>query len=320
MGMMPVYYDYRFVYKGEPLDLSDTAVSVLRRQLGENTSGDLKNYLLSNNFGLADFGSFADVKMQSYNFTEDRDHGYNVTVNFADGSISLNEDFTRWTDAHVMCEDEACSENSRIRPGDIPSDDQVIAIADNFLKNYGIATQNYGEPYVDDNWRLYYEQSADRSGYYLPEVVNVIYPLLVDGREVRDESGNPTGINLSVNVRVNAVTGMWGLTTQRYDASSYAAETDANRIIKIAEAGGFRSYYPLADNNDAKSIALGTPERSLVKIYNYQNGINQELLVPALVFPAEGVSDLYYSPKFVVVPLVEELLNDPSYPNIYQLK
>lgn len=312
MGIMPPYYGYKFVYKGDALELTDETVQVLRRQLGESSSRDLKNFLLANDFGLADFGSFSNLKLQSFNFTEDRDHGYSVMVNFADGSIAINEDWLRWPDAHLNCADQPCYDAGKIEIGEIPSDKDLIAIADDFLSRHGIATGDFGQPSVENFWRMQYEQSSSQTDFYPPETISVIYPLRILGQEVFDEAGNPFGMTISVNTRVRQVTGLWNLTTQRYQSSDYAAETDAGKIIKIAEAGGFRRNYPLEDSAGAKTLSLGTPDISLVKIYSWQDGVNQELLVPALVFPvvdAPGSAD-YYSPKNVVVPLAKELLDE----------
>lgn len=318
IGFLPPVYNLRYVYKGEPLKLTADKVNVLRRLIGESASGDLQNYLKTNGLGLVELGSFSNAKLQSFNFLENKDLGYMVTVSFTDGSVSISQDWTRWQSVHPICVEQDCFEKNRVQTSDMLSEQSVIEIADAFLAEHGIARKNFGQPVFDNSWRVMYEQSIDKANFYFPEAVNVTYPFLIDGKEVFDEAGNKTGMVVSIDIRARKVSGLWGLTTQRFESSEYVAETDGARIIQIAEAGGFRGgLYPLYDEQGRSlNVELGTPETALVKIYNWKDGQNEELLVPALIFPviSRPDSSSYYTPNAVVVPLVTDILDGAQPP------
>jgi hypothetical protein len=145
----------------------------------------------------------------------------------------------------------------------------------------------------------------------VPEVLQVIYPQLLNGQLVWDEGGNSkAGVRVSVNLRNQEVEGIWNLTTNNYESSAYEAIQDFSEVIKIAEAGGWRNQGWFA--NGQAEVALGTPTRQLLKITNYQNGRSEELIVPALVFPVEKSGSNIYYRSAVVVPLIKELLAKDS--------
>lgn len=128
--------------------------------------------------------------------------------------------------------------------------------------------------------------------------------------ECLEKAWEKSGINISVNILQNRVSGMWNYQTQNYKSSLYEMETDVNRIIKFAERGG---RYPRGwwESDQKADIKLGTPEKSYVKIWRYKDNQSTELLVPALVFPAtEKPKDASFWMNNVVVPLSKELLDE----------
>ncbi len=319
-GIMPVFENYKFIYSGEALTLSDQNVEVLRRQkgFGGNTSitSLLKNLSLPN-FNLK---ALQSGYVESVNLTEDRDFGYMVNINFRDGNISMNENWFKWQTPERLCQDEACANQYRLKLSDMPSDTEVINIANSFLDQYKIGKTNYGEPVVQKQWLRDYELASDKSMAWLPDVVNVVYPLEVNGQKVYDESGNLTGLNVSVNVRVKKVSGFYDLSSQVYDRSDYAAETSWERIVKIAEAGGNQIFYPMYSEpnlgSDVKTVEvkLGAPTKSLLRQWKNEPGKEgYEILVPALVFPILDAPANFPSYRSAItVPLVKELLKDPG--------
>jgi hypothetical protein len=319
-GIMPVFENYKFIYTGDALTLSDQNVEVLRRQKG--FGGNISVTSLLKNFTLPNFNIKAMQSgfVDSINLTEDRDFGYMVNINFRDGSINMNENWFKWQTPERLCQDEACANQYRLKLSDIPSDSEVINIANSFLDQYKIGKANYGEPVVQKQWLKDYELASDKTMAYIPDVVNVVYPLLVNGEKVYDEAGNVTGLNVSVNVRVKKVSGFYDLSNQVYDRSDYAAETSWERIVKIAEAGGNQVFYPMYSEPNlggevkTTEVKLGTPTRSLLRQWKNDPGKEgYEIFVPALVFPIlDAPANFPAYRSAVTVPLVKELLKDPS--------
>ena len=109
------------------------------------------------------------------------------------------------------------------------------------------------------------------------------------------------------------VSGAYGITTQNYESSLYATETDFDRLVDVAENGG--SAYPvplLRDQNFGQeqtvTLELDTPTFSYVKYWHYAQNETQELIAPALIFPIKNAKERGYYQDKIVVPIIKDLL------------
>lgn len=302
--------EYRLVFDGEMPALSDEQVEILRRQKGVSNA-DVGAIMRSFNTGLIDLESFGGAKADTISFYQDVPYGYMVNVSFREGMISLNANWEQWPHPEADCRDEACFRRLRLDIADVPSDDVILGIADDFVRAHGIDLAQYSEPEVDDLWRRTYEQSPDKSQLYVPDQIRVIYPLLVEGKPVYDEGGAKTGISVGVNIRENKVSDVWGIQDQKYQRSSYPAVTDASLITEYLEKQGnlYGDWLPEGATVKTVEVTLGTPEAGYVKVYSYENGRSDELIVPALLFPVTNVpaGETYYR-ETVAVPLASDIL------------
>ncbi len=323
MSILPPYESqtYNYVYKGEALDLSEAKREVLKREKGEAVSVDLNNLLGSISLGLINLNSFPNLRLQSASFVQKSGDAYSVYVNVDESSININGMWPQpmplaaesTTDSKLCIEGPNCGNvPPQIKLSDIPADDELISIANSFVSEFGIPTQAYGTPLVQDDWRIYYNLTEDKTNYYLPEVVNVIYPLMIKDQFIYDEGGNKTGLNVGIHVKTKKVMSVWDLSLQNYQSSMYDSETDSERILKVAARGGMYGY---VDPNAKKviDIELGSPTIEFVKMWNYKNNTNEELLIPSLIFPVlnqpEIKSPYPFYRKSVIVPLVKEILD-----------
>jgi hypothetical protein len=306
------YPVYKYVYKGETLNLTETQHSVLKRLKGQEVISDTSGLLGSLNFGLANLNSFPNLRVQSVSFTNPDPNGYSIYVDVDNASLSING---AWPQAKMsssmgMCIEGPCGEYEPVKLSEIPADDEAIRIANQFIADHSISTEAYGEPYINNDWRRYYELATDKSTYYLPDVVSVVYPLMIDGQFVYDESGNRTGLNVAINVRNKQVTSVYELSVQNYQSSMYEGETDVSRIMKVAERGGVYGYDPAQSGGRIVEVELGEPRVEYVKMWNYRNNQSEELLIPSLIFPvmSQPTTQDYFRSS-VVVPLVKDILN-----------
>ncbi|MBI4054175.1 MAG: hypothetical protein HY397_02495 [Candidatus Doudnabacteria bacterium] len=305
-----VYQPFRFVYRGEEVTLDKKEVSVLKKQPFGQDSFLLGSILSALRFVPFDLASFSFDRLQYVSLAQDQEFGYVVSVDFENGAVYISPNWNKWLAAQPQCQDQECFERKRIRVDQIPDDETLIRTTDEFLAQYGIGRSAFGQPKVQNQWRIDYEKSLDKQAWYLPEVISVVYPEMIDGQEVYDEGGNLSGLWVNVNVRVKKVSELYGLTSQNYQSSLYEAETDFSRIVSIAENGGFRGGFA-GDPGGRTEVELETPVEKLVKIWNWQDGKSEELLVPALVFPVKPKEFRdYYLPPYVVVPLVSDLLEN----------
>ena len=308
-------HSYKYVYKGEPLNLTESSGTVYRRIKGDgNLSSNLDSLISTKAFGPIDLGKFSNLRTSSISLLEDKKLGLNINIDFNEESVSIYQNWQQWQSDRDKCgDDQACWDSYRIKIDNVPGDDVLINKAASFLSEKGINLEHYGAAKVDNNWRLNYEASTDKANYYIPEEMSVIYPLVVDGQEVYDQSGNPDGLRVSVNLLQNAVSGVSNLNSYRYETSDYTLETDASKILGLAEKGGYGSgIFYASENQDNITLELGTPSKSLIRLWRYTNNTNEELLIPALIFPINNVPADYYGSKYITVPLVQEMVTELS--------
>lgn len=302
---------YEYVYKGDEFSIDKEKMLVYKKVKDVDLSKNMANNISVNGFGLLDLNQFKNTQIGNINFSEDREFGYSIYMNFFEGEISINKNWEQWPQFGRDCRDKECYDKYRLKIGDILENEEVIKIADKFISDYEISKENYGEAQVRNEWKQRYEMSEDKSTYYVPESLQVVYPLKIEDKEVFDDNGNPVGMTIDVDIRNKKVSNAYGIKINNYTASNYAIENNQNIVKDLAEKGGLYGGYQYPNPTKVVEIQLGTPELKLVKHwqYNRESGNGEELIVPSYVFPVIGKSDdVYFYRKAVVVPLVKEIL------------
>lgn len=311
MMILP-YYGFNYEYVGEEINLTESEGAVYRRLKGDGQAGRALAGLVS---GLdvpeIDLSTFSNLRTTNLSLTEDKDLGLMITLDYMEDNIFISENWERWRimERENCAGDQACWDRWRLQIADVPADANLIAQASSFLNQHKVSLEHYGEPIVDNNWREMYIQAPDKNNFYIPEYASVIYPLLINGDPVRDQSGSYSGLRVTINLLRNAASGLSGLSPYRYESSAYELETDAQNVIAAAEKGGWnRGWFGGSENT--RTLKLGTPEKALVQMWRYADGRSSELMVPALIFPVleQPTDGTYYGGKYVTVPLVKEML------------
>lgn len=311
------YKNYSFVYKGGQINVPDK-LDVLKRIKGVKVSVNMPTLLNGLNFGLADIGSFAGLNVQNINLIQSQDKGYIVSVFPDEGSISIYQNWETWP-AGKCFGDGNCFERQRVSLSGIPSNEELVKIADAFLTEHNIDKSLYGEPEVskNNNWKIMYETYPDKANFYFPENIEVIYPLKLNDKFVYDEyNGVKQGLSVSINVKEKKVASIYNLTSQNYQSSAYEMETDAQKLITYAEQGGVNNYL-YGNTTKSEELELGDPEIGYIRYYNYKQGENVELLIPALYFPINNPpQDSNFFRQAIVIPLAKEILAERQINNI----
>lgn len=307
--------EYRFKYKGEDLGDLDGDQPVFKRVKENFSNGVVDRMVRTLSLGLIDLTSFQSTKLQNFAITEDRSYGYSIFVDVDQGNLNIYQNYNQWPQPFKDCTDEDCYRSRMLHLKDIPEDQIMIDMANAFVAEKHVSLSGYGEPRVYNNWREMYQASPDKANFYFPEVIDVVYPLMIDGQEAYDEGGNPTGLHVSVDIRNNRVAGLYDLTTKQYQKSNYTGVTDTKRIISSAEKGGFRSYSnPGVRGAKVVNLDLDTPTRQMMRMWKYDGNTSEELFVPALVFPIKNPGNYYR--KNVIVPLVKDILDNDQNPPV----
>jgi len=324
---MPIRYPqtrYEYIYKGEPLSLESETVDVLKRIPGFTSDGSLQKAINGLGFGLINLRTFTQRSIESLSFTEEKEYGYNVMLSFREGSVSIYQNWQQWPTEDTVgiggCDPTSVMGGCMVKPSglniqDVPSEDAIISVANSFLAQHDIPTDSYGNARLLSEWReMYEQQKAMGMAPYVPEIADVVYPLLINGEEVYDEGGRPSGMVINVDMRNMKVTSLWGLMTQRYESSAYPAETDWDRIVSIARQGGtqqiFYAYENMYPTQRVVYITLGTPSVQYMKTWLPTQKSSQEIIVPSVIFPiVDAPSDYDQGRKAIIVPLAKELLD-----------
>lgn len=313
MIIMPIY-DFKYSYQGEKLELTETSGEVFRRLKGDGSLAQSWSGLLNGlNIPMLNLRNFRNLTPMNLSVAEDRDQGLMINIDFREEQIYISENWEKWRimERENCGADVACWERFRIKPSDVPADNELISMANRFLSTYSVNLEHYGEPVVTDNqWREIYARGGDLNNLYIPEYATVIYPLIVNGETVHDQGGGYSGLRVNINLLKKAASGLSGLHPYRYESSSYELETDFSKIIAAAEKGGWnRGYW--GGGNDGRTLELGSPTKIYVTFWRYAEGRSEELLVPAMSFPIlNPAPEMYYGPRTITVPLVKEMLNE----------
>ncbi|MFA6106980.1 MAG: hypothetical protein WC745_04925 [Patescibacteria group bacterium] len=332
----PMPARYKYVYKGEKINLPESRLPVFKRLKGFGKDVNASDIL--GNFGVdgINLNKFGSAKADNLSLIEQREYGYSLNINFTEGSFSLNQSWNTWPHPENQCKDDACYESFRLKESDMLNDGELTAIAGQFLNDYGVSLDGYGQPEIIDDWRAWYNASSEKTNYYFPDAVSVVYPLIIGGQPVFEEGGAKVGINVSISVREKKVSGVYNLNSQNYQSSLYDIETDQDKILEMAQSSDGGYYYPLMMNTGTaesrpapdsetgeivsepeddefglkervKEIGLNTPVLGLVRMWIYKDNASDELLVPALIFPINDPGAESWQ-KNIIVPLVKEII------------
>jgi hypothetical protein len=305
-----VHTQYNYVFRGSGLTLPQGDVTVFKRVKGNL---NLPGVNLNADLGIFSLSSFPGLKLETISAYQDTTNGYTVYVSAREGSVSIGQNWETWNHPETACRDEACYQRLRLKITDIPADEQIIAIADEFLKDHGFKLGNVGAPYIDNGWKMQYERMTNKADFYVPDQMSVIYPTLIEGQEVYEEFGGKTGVSVSIDIRNKKVAGVWNLFNQSYQSSTYPAVTSEQVVLDhLAKLDKTPTdWLPQDAKRQTLDVELGNPTMGYVHMYKYDNSGTEELYVPALVFPVTKQptgKDIYFNRQFVTVPLAADLL------------
>ncbi len=301
---------YEYVYDGALPDLTPSVAVYKRNPISKSLAFSSLGSILK--IGDIDLSSFADMNVDSVSFSQNKPYGYQLTVNLRDTSVYLDAQWDQWPQS--KCQTDACFQAERVKLTDVPPEAQLIAAAHAFIKDHEIDISHYGTPEVDMQWKRDYERAIDTTQAWIPDQIRVIYPLMIDGHKVSDQSGAPFGISVGVHVKTQKVMNVYGIMSRHYSKSEYAGVSDPQKIKDYLAKLDSYAWMPVAEQKEAKTatVTLGEPTMGYSVYYTYKDNVNQELLIPALTFPVKDVKggDQYFYRSSVVVPLASDMLQE----------
>lgn len=300
---------FHYIYKGSDIAIPDKKLEVLKKSDTSFDSSGLASLLNKMNFGMLDFNGFSNLSLDS--FTVSQKDGYAINVNPKQGNLNIyavNQNY-------VCAKTEAPCTIPPTKITEVPADQELIDAANQFIKDHKINIDNYGKPEVVNDWKIQYEQAADKASVYVPDSGIIVYPLEINGIGVYDQMGNKTGLTVGVNFKSKKVMRLGELDFSNYQSSLYNTETDISKIMTVVENGGVNEYPSYDASAKVEDVELGSPKLQLMMYWNYQNNESTQLYVPALVFPVtKAPASPYFYKKNVIVPIIKDILNAPQPP------
>jgi hypothetical protein len=313
----PEWINYTYTYVGDEIDFDQSTVSVLKRKKGSSIASNLSNMIKGLDFELINLNSFPSSEVENLTLSQNKQYGYSVYLGFNEGIVSIFKNWRMWPNPWAECNihasSKSCAESKLLSKSDVPSDVALIKISNNFLKKHSINISAYGKPIINNDWQIRSE------GRFVPEEIQIVYPLELDGKMIYEVSGNIIGLNISIDIRNKKVAGLYNLTTREHEESGYAAAS-LEDVLKVAQNGGINNNHYQNPNQKTVKIELDTPYLGYLNHYKHNPaGYSEELLIPALIFPIKNVRDnpSYQLRKNIVVPLADEMLqsdNNNTYP------
>lgn len=305
-------YRYNYIYAGDDFTLFDSEVEVYRK-INPDFSKEFAGLFSDKKIGFFDMKKFNNITLNNISINEERDFGYSIYLGLKDGSFSIYKNWEKWPNAEKLCGvyNYECIENYRLGVDEILEDSDIVSIANKFLDDYSISLKNYGEPEVQKYWLREYLLSSDKSSFYIPDVISVVYPLKIDGKVVYEEYGQNSGLMVEVDMREKKVSGVYNLAYQYYESSSYSTERDKDVILDMVKQGGrYPDYYYFNEGEtNTIDVKLGTPSLGMMKVWNYDEKEMKgyEAFVPAYIFPvlSESLPSYFYR-RNIVVPAVKD--------------
>ena len=296
---------YTFKYQGEPLELNDQQLPVLKRlkRSGQSASALLQSVT----FPGIDLNKLGG-QLQTFTLSQNQPDGYDFYVDLLNGELSIGQNW------QVQDGPLPSGQPINILADQYPPDEQLLQLASVFIDRFGIDLGAYGQPFVDQSYYQPYAVNLKPISYQ--PYANVIYPLQLNGLTVYDEGSHAVGLNISLDLSSNRLTNLNGLTTQQYQSSIYEMETTPEAIIKLAEQGGIYPIYP-SEEPGLRTIQLnlGTPQMAYEQLWSYgADYLGTQLYVPALVFPITNKEAAQYWSGSIIIPLAKEIIQQRQNP------
>ena len=294
---------YKYVYNGETnfLDnLTEDDLLVLKRDKSSSVAFDNNSGLI--NLSDINISKFSNLKINNLSIDEDKEYGYSLYVSPVEGTLSISKNWTKWPQQNY---------DKALTVDDVPQNDALISAATGFVNNYNIGLENYSTPHVQNDYRILYAQTEDKTNFYFPTISSVVFPLVINNKAVYEQYGDEYGITVGIDLKENKVESVYNIQTLKYESAKYDINKDIATILKVAENTD-NYYYGPATDMKLVTLELKDPKIAYTRIYKYENNSSDEYLVPAVVFTVNDTDNILgaYGRKRVVVPLTKEYIDE----------
>lgn len=291
-------YRYNFTWDLN-IDL-DENLAVYKKTFSTMDTSSLSNLIKKLNFNWMTLEKFYPFEINNINLSQKWANSYNININLLENSINF------YKKSESLHEFEDQDKQFEI------SEKDLVEIAQNFMKQNNIDLSNYWKAVIDDNFYKVMDdyKKQNRQTYYPTNSFTVIYPLLVEWKEVIDDSFRNVWVSLEVDIKEKNVISMNGLWENSFLKSFYKAEINKNNILKIASNWWKQSFYINWVNDENKinyiDVNLVNPRLVYVSYCTYEKSKNEMYLIPSIIFETKKDEWKGDFPEHILVPLLKD--------------
>lgn len=306
MSIMPAPEDYiptilRYSFSWElNIDL-ENEMPVYKKTTSKLSWENIIDEVSKLNFNWFNLSNFKDLNLSNLSVSEDRKYWYTINIDMESASLNIYKNYLKWP-----------QEDYNNKPEILP-EDEIINIANNFVKEYNIDLSNYSKPVVETQYLSILRESSSSkiAPDFYSRSTSVTYPLIVDWNEISEEYGQKKWIQLQIDLNEKKVTSVNWIQINDYISSLYEVETSKENILKVAQKWWRMSLENNLEENydEVKYIdqTLTNPRLEYINIYKYVDNNQEEYIVPAIIFDVESdMEDNFYWQERVSVPLVKD--------------
>lgn len=296
---------YQYSYTGVLPAMSSGQLLVYKRESVPFTNQDTVSFIGNLNIDGINTKEFQNAGLSSINISEDREFGYNIWIDFTAWTVNFYQNYPKWP--QQKCDTNGCEPLPKLTEKDIPSSESLIVTTDAFISKYGINREMYGTPQVNSSWRTeYMKQVREGSEWIIPEVYTVTYPIVLDSKNLYEESGEYKWLIFGIDIRTKKVISLTGLEKYTLKSSLYPPISRESRDKMIASWWRYTEWDANTETWKVVQLILGDPIIGYMRINGeWKDGISNDFFVPAYIFNVMNKPKDSYISDTVMIPMVE---------------
>ena len=239
--LMPVvpYPDYTqklYIYKLRVWEKLPEIPKSMYVYKNKNFSINTVNANLSEIFktDIIDFSKIKKLWLLNLSVYEDINDWYQFDISLSEWIVNINRNYLKWPEIDYSSQRELA---------DLPNDDTILKIVNNFVNKYSINVSSFFKPIVNNVWKNEYESNTNIENFYVPDILSVLFQFNIDWIWVHEIYGNPYWLEATVNARDMKVNSFWPIQKLDLAWSKYDLITDNSKILELAKKWPYNNSY-----------------------------------------------------------------------------
>ncbi len=300
---VPIFEVYRYNFTWDlNLDLKDF-LPIYKQEFDNKTNSFLIDSIKKLSFNGLSFDKFKNLNISNISLNEDKNYWYIFNINTSNNSLEISKNYSKWPDFDYNTE----SKNI------ILDENEIFSIVRDFIKKYNIDLSNYWKAIIEKTYLEVLNSFKTKNIFpdYLNQSVNVIYPLIIDQKEIYDDTWKKTGVFFEIDLKEKKVSRVYWIESHNYLKSDYQVETNKDNILRKAKEwwmNWLHENYDSPDNIKYIDLNLKNPKIVYISYYKYiKIWFSEKYLLPAIIFEIDknNLWDWFYKDN-IIVPLPKD--------------